>query len=78
MVTVKILGVGCPKCHALEARVRKVASQNDLGVEIVKVTDIDEMLRYNIMMTPALVIQEEVKSIGITPKEGEILEWLTL
>ena len=77
MVTVKILGVGCPKCRALEARVRKVASENDLGVEIVKVTDIDEMLRYNIMMTPALVIQDEVKSVGITPKEGEILEWLT-
>jgi small redox-active disulfide protein 2 len=78
MVAVKILGVGCPKCHALETRVRKVANQHDLDLEIIKVADIGEMLRYNIMMTPALVIQEEVKSIGIMPKEGEILEWLTL
>lgn len=77
MVTVKILGVGCPKCHSLEALVRKVASRHDLDLDIVKVTDIDEMLRYNIMMTPALVIREEVKSIGIIPKEGEILKWLT-
>jgi len=76
MITVKILGVGCPKCDALEARVRSIAQKHNLDVDIIKVTDIDEMIRYGIMMTPGLVVDDEVKSAGIIPKEEEVLKWL--
>ncbi|MFC1481661.1 thioredoxin family protein [Candidatus Neomarinimicrobiota bacterium] len=78
MVTAKILGTGCPKCNALEAQVRDVASRHDLDVEVIKVSNIDEIIGYNIMVTPALVVQEEVKSVGVIPKEEEILAWLTV
>ncbi|UCH61631.1 MAG: TM0996/MTH895 family glutaredoxin-like protein [Fidelibacterota bacterium] len=76
MTTAKILGIGCPRCDALEARVRSIAQKHNLDVEVIKVTDIDEMIRYGIMMTPGLVVEEEVKSSGIIPKEDELLEWL--
>ena len=76
MITVKILSIGCPKCDALEARVRSIAQKHNLDVEVIKVTDIDEMIRYGIIMTPGLVVEEEVKSSGINPKEDELLEWL--
>lgn len=76
MITVKILGVGCPKCDALEARVRSVVQKHNLDVEVIKVTDIEEMVRSGIMMTPGLVVDDEVKSAGIIPKEEEVLKWL--
>ncbi|MFB0517300.1 MAG: thioredoxin family protein [Candidatus Neomarinimicrobiota bacterium] len=76
MITAKILGIGCPKCDALEARVRSVVQKHNLDVEVIKVTDIEEMIRSGIMMTPGLVVDDEVKSAGIIPKEEEILKWL--
>ncbi len=76
MITVKILGIGCPKCDALEARVRSVVQKHNLDVEVIKVTDIEEMVRSGIMMTPGLVVDDEVKSAGIIPKEEEVLKWL--
>jgi len=76
MITVKILGIGCPKCDALEARVRSVVQKHNLDVEVIKVTDIEEMIRSGIMMTPGLMVDDEVKSAGIIPKEEEVLKWL--
>jgi len=76
MITVKILGIGCPRCDALEARVRSVVQKHNLDVEVIKVTDIEEMVRSGIMMTPGLVVDDEVKSAGIIPKEEEVLKWL--
>ena len=76
MITVKILGIGCPRCDALEARVRSVVQKHNLDVEVIKVTDIEEMIRSGILMTPGLVVDNEVKSTGIIPKEEEVLKWL--
>lgn len=76
MVSVKILGTGCKKCLNLEAKVREIVSQNGIDAAIEKVTDINEMMGYGIMMTPGLVINEQVKSFGIIPKDDQILNWL--
>ncbi len=73
---VKILGPGCSKCKTLEEKVRRVVSENKLDAEIIKVTDLDEIMKYGIMLTPGLVIDEEVKSYGSVPKEEQILAWL--
>ncbi|MCF7740660.1 MAG: thioredoxin family protein [Candidatus Marinimicrobia bacterium] len=73
---VKILGTGCPKCKKLEKIARDVISENDIDAEIEKVTEMKDILSYNVMMTPALVIDEEVKSSGKIPNKDEILEWL--
>jgi small redox-active disulfide protein 2 len=75
-MTVKILGTGCPKCRRLEEKVRTVIDMNKLSAEVEKVTDINDMMKYNIMMTPGLVVNEKLKSSGNIPKDEQILEWI--
>lgn len=76
MVSVKILGTGCKKCQTLEAKVRELIASNSIDAIIEKVTDLQEIVGYGIMMTPGLVINEKVKSYGIIPKDEQILNWL--
>ena len=76
MISVKILGQGCSKCRTLETKVKDIVAKNNIEAEITKVDDINEMMSYGIMMTPGLVINEQVKSYGIVPKDDQILKWL--
>ncbi len=73
---VQILGVGCAKCKTLEERVRQLIIKHKLPVEVEKVTDLQEMVKYGIMMTPGLVINDELKSVGTVPKDTQLLQWL--
>lgn len=73
---VKVLGMGCAKCSRLEEKVKEVAKKNNINAEFIKVSEIQEIMKYQIMMTPGLVINEKVKSSGIIPKDEQILEWL--
>lgn len=75
-MNIKILGTGCPKCQALEERVRKVTEANQIDAEIEKVTDINDIMSYGIMMTPGLVINGKVRAVGKVPGEEQILAWL--
>ena len=76
MVSVKVLGTGCKKCQNLENKVRELVVSNNIDATVEKVTDIQEMVNYGIMMTPGLIINEKVKSFGIIPKDDQILNWL--
>jgi small redox-active disulfide protein 2 len=76
MISVKVLGTGCKKCQNLENKVRDIVTVNNIDAVIEKVTDINEMMNYNIMMTPGLVINEKVVSTGIIPKDDQLLLWL--
>ena len=76
MVSVKVLGTGCKKCQNLENKVRKLVASYNIDATVEKVTDIQEMVNYGIMMTPGLIINEKVKSFGIIPKDDQILTWL--
>jgi len=71
-----VLGSGCAKCKTLEERVRQLVVKHQLQVEVEKVTDIKEMVKYGIMMTPALVIDGVVKSVGSIPKDDQLLAWI--
>ena len=73
---IKILGSGCTRCKKLEQNVRNLAAKNNLDANIEKVTDIQEMIKYGILATPGLVINEKLKSSGILPKDEQILEWI--
>ncbi len=73
---VKVLGTGCQKCEFLEQRVKKVAAEHNLNIELEKVSDVNDILAYGIMMTPGLVVNGEVKSSGKIPSEQQILEWI--
>jgi small redox-active disulfide protein 2 len=76
MVSVKVLGTGCKKCQTLEVKVRDLVVANQIDATVEKVTDIQEMVKYGIMMTPGLIINEKVKSFGIIPKDDQIIAWL--
>lgn len=76
MTLIKILGTGCKKCQTLEAKVRELVEENGIEANVQKVTDINEMLNYGIMMTPGLIINEEVKSVGIVPKDDQLIKWI--
>jgi len=73
---VKILGTGCPKCRKLEEKVRAVVELHSIDASVEKVTDLNEMMKYNIMSTPALIINEKLKMYGNIPKDEQILAWL--
>jgi small redox-active disulfide protein 2 len=74
---IKILGSGCSKCKSLEEITRKVVRDNGIDANITKVDDIMEIMKYNIMITPALVVNEKVVSKGRIPSVEEIKQFLT-
>lgn len=76
MISVKVLGTGCKKCLTLEAKIRELVAVNNIQATVEKISDINVMMNYNIMMTPGLVINEQVKSFGIIPKDDQLLIWL--
>jgi len=61
---IQILGTGCPKCKQLEANAREAVASKGVEAEIEKVSDIDQIMEMGVMMTPALVIDGEVRSVG--------------
>ncbi len=73
---VKILGTGCPKCKALEKAVRDVVEQNGINAQVSKVEDIAEIMKYAVMSTPALVVNEKVVMKGRVPSAEEIKKLL--
>lgn len=64
MRNIKVLGPGCAKCERLFENVEKAVSELGIECEVEKVTDIETIVGYDIMLTPALVVDEEVKSAG--------------
>ena len=74
---VEILGVGCAKCHKLEEMVRDIVKKNDIDAEVVKVEDLKVFGQYGVFMTPALVVDGQVKVAGMLPKESDILTWIS-
>ena len=73
---IKILGGGCAKCERLERLAREVAGELGIRATFTKVKEMDAIMAYDVMSTPALVINEEVKSSGRIPRKEEIAEWI--
>ena len=73
---IEILGMGCPKCKMLYENTQTAVKEAGVRAEVVKVEDIDKITGYGVMMTPALVIDGEVKTSGKIPSTEEIKEWL--
>lgn len=76
MKRIQILGTGCPKCKTLIENAERAVKELNLDCKIEKVTDINDILSYGVMMTPALVIDEEVKSVGKVVSSEEIKNFL--
>lgn len=76
MLTIKVLGSGCANCKRLEQIARKVVEEMSLEAEVVKVTDYKDIMAYNILSTPGLVVNEKVVSSGRIPTPAEVSAWL--
>ena len=73
---IKILGGGCVKCERLEKLAREVVEELGVEATFTKVKDMDAIMAYDVMSTPALVIDGEVKSSGRVPRKEEVAEWI--
>lgn len=77
MKKLQILGTGCPKCKKLAEVTEQAAKAAGIEYELTKVTDISEIMKFNVMMTPALAVDGEVKVVGRVPRADEIVKLLT-
>lgn len=77
MLTVKVLGSGCANCKRLEQIARKVIADLAIEAEVIKVTEYPDIMKYNILSTPGLVINERVVSSGRIPGVAEVTTWVT-
>lgn len=73
---IKVLGTGCTKCKTLEKRLIELKAKHQLDIDIEKVTQLDDIMAYGVMMTPGLVMNEKLICVGKVPKEDELLRWI--
>jgi len=73
MKTIKILGTGCAKCKQTEAIIKEAIAKEGISAEVIKVEDIQQIMAYNILSTPAVVVDEVVKIKGKVPSAQEII-----
>lgn len=73
---IKVLGSGCAKCKATYQAIEKVINENNLDVKLTKIEDITEIINYNVMGTPAVIVDGVVKIKGHVPSESEIKQIL--
>lgn len=76
MLTVKILGSGCANCKKLEAIAQSIVTEMGMEAEIIKVTEYPEIMKYPIMSTPGLVVNEKLVASGRIPSKAEVTTFL--
>ena len=76
MVSIKVLGPGCANCQKVETAAKNAVANLGVEAEIIKVTDYAEMMAYNILSTPGLVINEKLVAAGRIPKDAEVMSWI--
>ena len=73
---IKVLGTGCPNCKRLDKLTRQAVAELGVDATVVKVEDLDRIMAYDILSTPALVIDEHVVVSGLVPRKNEIVAWI--
>lgn len=76
MLKIKILGSGCANCKKLEAVAREATTTAGLQADFEKITDMNAIMAYDILSTPALVINDKVVASGRIPAKAEVQQWL--
>ncbi len=74
---IKVLGPGCPKCQQTEKVVKKVVAETGLDATVEKVTDTMKIAGYGVFLTPAVVVDGEVKSVGKVPSKDDVKKWVS-
>jgi small redox-active disulfide protein 2 len=78
MRNIKILGPGCPKCKTMHTNALEAVKQLGMVAEVTKIDDIEEMMKYNVLTTPVLMIDEVIKVKGRVADVNEIKQLLTV
>jgi small redox-active disulfide protein 2 len=73
---IKILGPGCPKCELTEKVVREAVAESGVKADIEKVKDVMQIAKFGVFMTPAVVVNGEVKVVGKVPAKEEVKKWI--
>jgi small redox-active disulfide protein 2 len=73
---IKVLGPGCPKCKEVEKLVMEAVKESGVVADVEKVSDFQEITKYGVFSTPAVVVDGEVKVAGKAPSKKEILSWI--
>ncbi len=73
---IKILGPGCPKCQQTEKIVKEAVAEAGVTANVEKVADMMKIAGYGVFLTPAVVVDGEVKCVGKVPKKEDVLTWL--
>ncbi len=76
MLDIKVLGSGCANCIKLENLVKEVVAENNLHANVEKITDREKFMDYGIMLTPGLVVNGKVLSMGKIPTKSTLAHWL--
>ena len=76
MLTIKVLGPGCANCKKLEAIAKQAVVKLGVEADVIKVTEYPEIMKYNILSTPGLVVNEKVVCAGRVPNEAEVTTYL--
>lgn len=76
MLTIKVLGTGCPNCRKLEETVKKALNEINLQADIVLVKDVNEIVSHGVILTPGLIINDKLKCSGRVPTLDEVKEWI--
>ncbi len=74
---IKVLGPGCPKCEQTEKIVKEAVAESGVDATVVKVKDTMEIAKHGVFITPGVVVDGEVKSVGKIPAKNEIKGWIT-
>ena len=78
MIKIQVLGTGCPKCRKMAEVAERAALEMGIEYQLEKVTDLDEIMSFGVMMTPALVVNGKVKIAGRIPSGKDVAEYLSL
>lgn len=76
MLEIKVLGSGCANCKRTKAVIAEAIAENHLDARVVEVTDMADIMAYGVMRTPAIVINEQVVSMGRVPAKSSVIEMI--
>ena len=73
---IKVLGTGCARCNTAEAVVKEAVAISGVEAQVIKVKDIKEIAKYAVAVTPGIIVDGQIKSVGKVPSVEEVLNWI--
>lgn len=76
IMKIEVLGTGCTTCNTVEAVVREAVAKSGVDIQVIKVSDRMEIAKAGVLMTPAVIVDDQVKIAGKIPEIGDVLNWI--